>query len=252
MKNGFVVPGETTEDGLKIEIEKGHINNLVTIDGVENFANAIFISRSPFYSSHSCYAEVVENRKKKYIVLLKLMVASHAYSTHKATTYGNYVPKKGEDPDVELRVPFGKFIRIDGIYFLEQKHFSNIKNYGDFWREYSLKKWYYDPSYEEVLEVRNYPFIKHIGVNGKKKDLIKLNINYQIHSQLFELWLKFDSDMQKLYEIVKDKLQLPENVFGLFFEGQHLNSEKNIRKKLLEFNIKHESMIFLLVRSRGG
>lgn len=35
MKNGFVVPGETTEDGLKIEIEKGHINNLVTIDGVE-------------------------------------------------------------------------------------------------------------------------------------------------------------------------------------------------------------------------
>ena len=51
MKNGFVVPGETTKDGLKIEIVKGHINNLVTIDGVQNFANAIFISRTFLFIS---------------------------------------------------------------------------------------------------------------------------------------------------------------------------------------------------------
>ena len=252
MKNGFVVPGETTKSGVKIKIMKGHISGHVTIDGFENFANAIFISRSPFYSGHPCYAEVVENRKKNYIVLLKLAVVAHAYSTHKATTYDKYSLKSGEDPNVELRVPYGKFIRIDGMYFLEQKHFLQIKNYGDFWKFYSLKKTLYYPSFEEVYEIKKYPFIKHIGVNESKADLVKLNINYQYHGQIFEFWVRIDCETESLDKMVRTKLGLPEKVFGLFFEGQYLNSEKNAGKMLFEFKIRHESVIYILFRNRGG
>ena len=136
------------------------------------------------------------------------------------------------------------------MYFLEQKHFSMIKNYGDFWKYYSLKKPAYDPSFKTINEMKKYPFIKHFGVNESKGNLIKLNINYQVHAQIFEFCVKIDCDIKNLGEIVKKKLGLPEKVFALFFEGKHLNSEKNFMIKLSEFNIKHESVIYILLRNR--
>lgn len=251
MKNGFVVPGESTKDGVKIEIQKGHIASQVTIDGIKDFANAIFISRSPFYASDPCYAETFESFNNEYIVLLKLMACSNAYSIHQATTFPKYICKNGENSGVELRVPFSKFIRIDGVYFLEKKFFQSLKNFGDFWKFYSLKKTFIEYDFDEILKVKRYPIIKHFGINESKGNQIKLNIDYQMHNEVFEIWVKTDIKMKNLYEIVMKKLNLPEKVFGLFFQGQYLNSAENMNKGLLDFKIKHESKIYILFRNRG-
>jgi len=51
-------------------------------------------------------------------VILKLRVVYEAYirnmERHRSPVYQC---KEGEDKNVELRVPGGKFIRIDGLYF---------------------------------------------------------------------------------------------------------------------------------------
>lgn len=254
MKNGFIVPGESTKDGLKIEICKGHINNHISIDGIKNFAQAIFISKSPFYASHPTYAEVISSRKKQYIVVLKLAVVDCGYSKHKATTYPAYQLKDQEDPNVEFRVPYAKFISIEGVYFLEEKHFHEMKQFGEFWHKYGLK---FSPfpdkngNFEEIL-MGFYPLIKHIGNNEKKENLIKINLKYQIHNEIYEIWVKADIQTEDFENEVIRFLWLPENVFALFFEGHCLTAQKNIGKRLLQFKIKHESCVYLIFRNRGG
>ena len=52
LKNGLKMPGEILENGIKIRPMKGHIDFGKTIFNQKNWAKAIFVSPSIFYSSN--------------------------------------------------------------------------------------------------------------------------------------------------------------------------------------------------------
>ncbi len=54
--NGLKKPGSILPGGEKIAIPRGHITTGIRIAGVDNWADAIFVSPSIAYSSHPAYA----------------------------------------------------------------------------------------------------------------------------------------------------------------------------------------------------
>ena len=70
MEIGFKKPGESTQSGEKIIIPENHIGSKIKVKGIENYAKATFISKSPFYASHGAYSESVKLFDKKMKVLM--------------------------------------------------------------------------------------------------------------------------------------------------------------------------------------
>ncbi len=57
MKFGLLYPGNQTPDGLLIERPKHHFGPTIKAKGINNFSEAIFASKSPFYASCEAWCD---------------------------------------------------------------------------------------------------------------------------------------------------------------------------------------------------
>ena len=122
VRNGLKPSGSTLSNGQKIEPLPGHISIDKTVSGIKNWAKAVFVSPSIFYSSDAVYAERINSDSKRWAVLIEARVRPNSYTAHNSTVV-KYIGKDGETDQVEYRVEV-KDDTADFIYRVSKE--SNI------------------------------------------------------------------------------------------------------------------------------
>jgi hypothetical protein len=103
MRYGLKRPGERVGDKV-VEIPGDHIRAGVSVDGVANWSDAIFVSPSIKYASDRVYSDrIVSPGNGEWCLLVEAAVHPFGFSSHDSTLLF-YNPGIGEDPGVEFRV----------------------------------------------------------------------------------------------------------------------------------------------------
>jgi hypothetical protein len=101
-KFGLKSPG-TTVDGVKIKVPPGHIGVGKTIDGVKDWASAVFASPSIAYSCHLAYSERFNQDNQEWCILIDIAIKPGTFTEH-SSTVAVYIPLDGEPDSPEMRV----------------------------------------------------------------------------------------------------------------------------------------------------
>ena len=141
IKNGLKPSGSKLSDGTEIVPLDGHISIDETVSGIKNWAKAVFVSPSIFYSSDAVYAERINSNSERWAILIEARVKPGSYTAHNSTVL-NYSSKNGETANVEyrvevkdnnkdfiFRVSYEKNIVIKSICFVLVKFLENVKDY---------------------------------------------------------------------------------------------------------------------------
>ena len=147
VKNGLKPSGTTLDDGTTINPLPGHISLTATVSGIKNWAKAIFVSPSLFYSSDVVYAERINSIKGKedstsnrWACLIEVRLRPDCYSKHNSTVV-NYNSLPGEpstveyrvqvksDDDLIYRVASGGNVVVTSITFVLVKFLENVSDY---------------------------------------------------------------------------------------------------------------------------
>lgn len=102
VENGLK-PSGSTVNGKMITPHSNHYGMNQTIDGVKEWAKAIFVSPSLFYSADVCYAERIISENKNWAVLVQCLTKRGSFKKYKSTIFRDH-PISGETTDVEYRV----------------------------------------------------------------------------------------------------------------------------------------------------
>ena len=100
IKNGLKPSGTKLKDGTTINPLPGHISLTATVSGIKNWAKAIFVSPSLFYSSDVVYAERINsledsNQSKRWACLVEVRLKPDCFTKHNSTVV-NYQNLPGE------------------------------------------------------------------------------------------------------------------------------------------------------------
>ena len=117
--NGLKPSGSKLKNGTVLKPPKGHIPLGTKIDGIENWAGAVFVSPSILYSSHIAYSERILSEKKNWAVLVQGYVRPNCYTEHNSTVL-SYAKREGEPDKIEFRVPCPKDEKI--IYRVDKNN----------------------------------------------------------------------------------------------------------------------------------
>lgn len=147
VKNGLKPSGTKLDDGTKINPLPGHISLTATVSGIKNWAKAIFVSPSLFYSSDVVYAERFNSMKgtedsssNRWACLVEVRLRPDCYSKHNSTVV-NYNSLPGEpdtveyrvqvksDDDLIYRVASGGNVVVTSITFVLVKFLENVSDY---------------------------------------------------------------------------------------------------------------------------
>jgi ankyrin repeat protein len=147
VKNGLKPSGTKLDDGTTINPLPGHISLTATVSGIKNWAKAIFVSPSLFYSSDVVYAERINSMKgtedsssNRWACLVEVRLRPNCYSKHNSTVV-NYNSLPGEpntveyrvqvksDDDLIYRVASGGNVVVTSITFVLVKFLENVSNY---------------------------------------------------------------------------------------------------------------------------
>ena len=116
--DGLVVPGTLVANGLRVKPPAHHIPLYIHANHVPNFANAIFLSPSIYYGSHSIYATSFEYEGKRLLPVLECSVKTDSYTTHKGTI-PHYTAHPTDDvATIEWRINNPTDIEINAILFV--------------------------------------------------------------------------------------------------------------------------------------
>ena len=129
-KNGLKKPGETYYDNKKIKIRKGHIEFGKTFYKIKNWAKAIFVSPSIFYSCCKYYSERIKSNREKWCVIIEARVRPFSYTTC-GSTISTYEFVKDEPKEVEFRIENKEDIIVQSILFAKEKYITTQKEYKD-------------------------------------------------------------------------------------------------------------------------
>lgn len=140
IKIGLKPSGSKLPNGKEIKTLPGHYSLDDTIAGVKNWAKAIFVSPSIFYSAHACYAERIMSNSERWAVLVETRVKPDCFTRHNSTVF-KYKPIAGEPVDVEyrievksdddliFRVPSEKNVFITSVTFVLIDFLEHVTNY---------------------------------------------------------------------------------------------------------------------------
>ena len=136
LKNGLKESGSIINEGDKITPHDGHIQFGVKFNNIDDWAKAIFVSPSVFYSTHPIYSERINSSfyDKTWCVLVETRLLPGSYQTYKSTT-SDHQAVYGEPTLVEYRVKSvnpltkKKNIHIIAITFALEEFIKNVKNY---------------------------------------------------------------------------------------------------------------------------
>ena len=79
MKTGLRKTGSKDSDGKEIKVRDGHIPDREDLGDIENWAKAIFVSPSVFYSADKVYSEEINTTRGRFKVLVEAWVRPDAY-----------------------------------------------------------------------------------------------------------------------------------------------------------------------------
>ena len=140
IRNGLRPSGTKLPNGEVIKTLPGHYSLDETIGGIKNWAKAIFVSPSVFYSAHACYAERIMSGSERWAVLVEARIRPDCFTKHNSTVLRDK-PIDGEPVDVEyriqvksdddliFRVSSEKNIFITSITFVLIDFLENVTNY---------------------------------------------------------------------------------------------------------------------------
>ena len=109
---------------------KGHISLNLTVNNIDNWANAIFVSPSIFYASS--FSDCLASNNCIYHILIEGIVKSSSFTLHKSTIR-NYKYKEGEPKkELEYRMINGKEkVIVTSLLFVRNEFIENSLNYRD-------------------------------------------------------------------------------------------------------------------------
>lgn len=128
MELGLKLPGTILKSGEEIKPKKGHIGREVTVDDIDDWANAIFVSQSIFYSADPCYSEVINSNEKEWCIIVEARVKKGGFKAHNSTVK-KYSSIAGEPTDVEFRVEKESNIFVVSILFVERAFLKQMKSF---------------------------------------------------------------------------------------------------------------------------
>jgi len=132
---GLKPAGEILNDGKEIQVCASHIDRVLTVDDIHDWANGIFVSPSIFYSANPAYAKDISCNNNPWKVLVEVRVKPHSYYERESTC-PQHAPLKGEPKKVEYRIaPENKSdVQVYSLTFVKKEFFKKAKNYseGDF------------------------------------------------------------------------------------------------------------------------
>ena len=127
-ENGLKKPGEIFNNNQKVKPRKGHIKFEKTIYKIKDWAKAIFVSPSIFYSSCSCFSEKINSNCENWRVVLEVKIKPESYGYYDSTI-SNYHFIKDEPNKIEYRIEKEKDVYIYSILFVEDNFIKNAKKY---------------------------------------------------------------------------------------------------------------------------
>jgi len=83
IKYGLHPSGSKLPDGVKININEGHIPLDYELSGIKQWGKAVFVSPSLFYASN--YAERINSCLKRWCVLVETRVRPNSFTMHPST-----------------------------------------------------------------------------------------------------------------------------------------------------------------------
>jgi hypothetical protein len=118
LMDGLVVPGTVVSSGIRISPPAHHIPRGSAAFGVSDFADAIFLSPSVYYSSDTAYAKPFEKDDDIVQVVLECSVKNNGYSVYSCTV-STYRAHPGDDlKTIEWRVRDPTQIEINSVLFI--------------------------------------------------------------------------------------------------------------------------------------
>ena len=127
MKYGLKLPGTKLENGLEIKPLENHMNRYVTVNNIEDWAKAIFVSPSIFYFANAAYAKVIQSCDKEWLILIEARTKIGNYVSQESTVF-KYECMEGEaKDDIELRIEKECDIIVISICFLEIYFLEKLK-----------------------------------------------------------------------------------------------------------------------------
>jgi hypothetical protein len=118
LTDGLVLPGTLVANGIRVRPPAHHIPLYTNVNNISNFAGAIFVSPSFYYSSNPIYVTSFEYEGKRLLPVLKCSVKADSYTTHTGTL-PNYTPNPNDDINtIEWRINDSRDIEINAIIFV--------------------------------------------------------------------------------------------------------------------------------------
>ncbi len=171
---GLKPAGGKSKEGKEINVCISHIGRKKTVEKISDWANAIFISPSIFYSAYGAYSKEIAVNNELYKILVEVRVKPNSFTEHKSTC-PKYVPKNEEPEMIEYRVPPEKEsdVQVISLTFIKSEFFENVTNYkeGTFLSENNLNK-------NKIYEIK-----KNNQENLNKKQLLILKSICRIVTQ---------------------------------------------------------------------
>lgn len=120
LMDGFVMPSTVVSNGFRVCPPDNHIARGTSNFGIEDFANAIFISPSIHYCSDSVYAKTFQVGDEILIPIIECAVKKNRYGAFPSTVRG-YKPHPTDDLEkIEWRLDNPGDIQITAILFIEK------------------------------------------------------------------------------------------------------------------------------------
>ena len=129
---GLKPPGALLNDGNTIQVIVTHIERGVPVNNIEDWANAIFVSPSIFYSAHPAYSKDIFSENEQYKILVELRVKPFIYYRGESTCQ-SYVLKQGEPKKLEYRIApeNEKEVQVFSLTFVKNEFFKEAQKYID-------------------------------------------------------------------------------------------------------------------------
>lgn len=102
-KHGLLASGSKIPHGEEIKPPDNHYQLGETIFGVDNWANAVFVSPNILYASHACYSRRIFAGDSQLCVIIKAFVEPASYKSAYSTLTTTKQPVDGEPSKPEYR-----------------------------------------------------------------------------------------------------------------------------------------------------
>jgi len=152
MRNGLMPAGSKLENGELLKPPENHYALGTTHFGVENWANAIFVTPSLAYGAHACFSERVFSQNDRWCVLIQTRVKPNTYKSFDATVlYTDAIEGESKDPeyrvsgepmdpeyrvsveedqtDFIVRVESARNVLVTAVAFISLNFLENISDY---------------------------------------------------------------------------------------------------------------------------